>query len=87
MQSLMRLASGTNPKIAMFHASWAPGHNSTDYTRYSSIPPGSEEIYEVTQYQSAYEPYVIMSKRVTWYVQRDSILPRLDLDFQVRRTF
>ena len=62
----MRLTSGPNPKIETFHASWAPGHNSTDYAKYFSIPPGSDEVYEVTQYQSAYEPYVIMSKRGSW---------------------
>ena len=62
----MRLTSGPNPKIETFHASWAPGHNSTDYAKYFSIPPGSGEVYEVTQYQSAYEPYVIMSKRGSW---------------------
>ncbi|KAI0342318.1 hypothetical protein BDW22DRAFT_1440154 [Trametopsis cervina] len=67
---LMRLTSGPTPKIAAFHASWAPGHNSTDYAKYFSIPPGLEEVYEVTQYQSAYEPYVIMSKRVTWCDER-----------------
>ena len=32
------------------------------------MPPGSHTVYKVEQYQSAYEPYVIMSKRVTWYV-------------------
>ncbi|KAJ7668542.1 glycosyltransferase family 49 protein [Mycena polygramma] len=47
-------------KIGMFHASWGPGHSSTDYDRYYSAPPG--EIYKVTNYQSAYEPYVIFKK-------------------------
>ncbi|KAG5639472.1 hypothetical protein H0H81_001594 [Sphagnurus paluster] len=47
-------------RIGMFHASWAPGHNSTDYKKYYAAPPG--EIYKVTQYQSAYEPYVVMKK-------------------------
>lgn len=41
----------------MFHASWAPGHNSTDYERFYAGSPG--EVYQVTGYQSAYEPYVI----------------------------
>ncbi|KAK0212512.1 glycosyltransferase family 49 protein [Desarmillaria ectypa] len=44
-------------QIDMFHASWAPGHNSTDYGRFYAASPG--EVYQVTQYQSAYEPYVI----------------------------
>ena len=38
--------------------------------RYFSIPPGSGEVYRVAQYQSAYEPYVIMSKRVSWCDER-----------------
>ncbi|KAK0460917.1 glycosyltransferase family 49 protein [Desarmillaria tabescens] len=44
-------------QIDMFHASWAPGHNSTDYGRFYAASPG--EVYQVTQYQAAYEPYVI----------------------------
>ena len=52
----------------MFHAAWAPGHNSTDYARYLAQPPGAGVTYRVATYQSAYEPYVIMSKRVPWYV-------------------
>ncbi|EGO00707.1 glycosyltransferase family 49 protein [Serpula lacrymans var. lacrymans S7.3] len=47
-------------KIDMFHRSWAPGHNSTDYARFYSSQPG--EVYKVTQYHSAYEPYVIFKK-------------------------
>ncbi|KAG5647110.1 hypothetical protein DXG03_001481 [Asterophora parasitica] len=47
-------------RLGMFHASWAPGHNSTDYKRYYAAPPG--DVYKVTQYQSAYEPYVIFKK-------------------------
>ena len=66
MQSLVRLATGRKPKITMFHASWAPGHNSTDYPKYLALPAGADEVYKVTTYQSAYEPYVIMSKRVSW---------------------
>ena len=65
---MVRLETGLNPKITMFQASWGPGHNSTDYPRYMSIPAGADEVYKVTTYQSAYEPYVIMSKRVTWCV-------------------
>ena len=51
----------------MFHAFWAPGHNATDYKRFYSSPPG--EVYKVTKYQSAYEPYVIFKKNgPPWYV-------------------
>ncbi|KAH9485472.1 LARGE xylosyl- and glucuronyltransferase 2 [Psilocybe cubensis] len=49
-----------NHRIDMFHASWAPGHNSTDYNHFYSAPSG--EVYKVTRYQSAYEPYVIFKK-------------------------
>ncbi|KAF8678953.1 Glycosyl-transferase for dystroglycan [Rhizoctonia solani] len=47
-------------KIAMFHQSWAPGHNSTDYEHYYAAQPG--EVYRVTTYQKSYEPYVIMRR-------------------------
>ncbi|THU85029.1 hypothetical protein K435DRAFT_926530 [Dendrothele bispora CBS 962.96] len=47
-------------RIDMFHTSWQPGHNSTDYPRYYSASPG--EVYKVTMYQSAYEPYIIFKK-------------------------
>ena len=47
-------------RVDMFHASWVPGHNSTDYKRFYAARPG--EIYKVTQYQSAYEPYVVFNK-------------------------
>ncbi|KAF8222878.1 glycosyltransferase family 49 protein [Tricholoma matsutake] len=47
-------------RIGMFHASWAPGHNNTDYKRYYAARPG--EIYKVASYQSAYEPYIIFKK-------------------------
>ncbi|KAG9220625.1 hypothetical protein CCMSSC00406_0003724 [Pleurotus cornucopiae] len=47
-------------RIGMFHASWGPGHNSTDYPKYYTSKPG--EVYKVTQYQSAYEPYVVFKK-------------------------
>lgn len=70
LQSLIRLAQAHPPKVAPFHAAWAAGHSSTDYMRYFSIPPGSGEVYRVTQYQSGYEPYVIMSKRVSWCDER-----------------
>ncbi|TCD68553.1 hypothetical protein EIP91_010478 [Steccherinum ochraceum] len=69
-ESLLRLINAKPPIIASFHASWAPGHNSTDYARYYSIAPGANEIYKVETYQSAYEPYVITSKRVPWCDER-----------------
>ncbi|KAI0302366.1 glycosyl-transferase for dystroglycan-domain-containing protein [Multifurca ochricompacta] len=47
-------------RIVPFHASFAAGHNSTDYRRFYSAKLG--EIYKVTQYQSAYEPYVVVRK-------------------------
>ena len=67
-QALLKLVVGPDPKISSFHSSWAAGHNSTNYARYYSIPPGENEIYPVTRYQSAYEPYVITSKYVPWSV-------------------
>lgn len=61
-------------RVAMFHASWAPGHNSTDYSRMLfRTSPG--EVYRVgrSQYQPAYEPYVIFRKdhpSVPWCDER-----------------
>ncbi|OCH89878.1 hypothetical protein OBBRIDRAFT_755913 [Obba rivulosa] len=69
-EDLLRLVRTSPPTITSFHASWAPGHNSTDYTRYYSLLPDSGEVYKVTHYQNAYEPYVITSKRVTWCDER-----------------
>ncbi|KAJ3975069.1 glycosyl-transferase for dystroglycan-domain-containing protein [Lentinula raphanica] len=46
--------------LDMFHASWEVGHNSTDYPRYYAAPPG--EVYKVTRYQAAYEPYIVFKK-------------------------
>ncbi|KAF9485941.1 hypothetical protein BDN70DRAFT_822694 [Pholiota conissans] len=47
-------------RITMFHAFWGPGHNASDYQRFYSAPSG--EVYKVTRYQSAYEPYVIVKR-------------------------
>ncbi|KAH9941914.1 glycosyl-transferase for dystroglycan-domain-containing protein [Amylocystis lapponica] len=69
-ESLLRLTRKSPPALAPFHASWAAGHNSTDYPRYDALPPGSGAIYRVTTYQSAYEPYVIVSRRVSWCDER-----------------
>lgn len=54
------LALVKSKHVDVFHASWGPGHSSTDYKKYYSAPPG--DIYKVTQYQSAYEPYVVFKK-------------------------
>ncbi|KAI0041351.1 glycosyltransferase family 49 protein [Auriscalpium vulgare] len=56
--ALLELVRGR--KIAPFHASWALGHNSTDYKRFYGARKG--EMYRVTTYQSAYEPYVIVKR-------------------------
>ncbi|KAG6889925.1 hypothetical protein C0992_003520 [Termitomyces sp. T32_za158] len=47
-------------RLGMFHASWVPGHNSTDYKRFYAAPPG--DVYKITQYTSAYEPYVVIKR-------------------------
>ena len=47
-------------RITPFHASWAPGHNSTDYPRFGAAALG--DVYAVTTYQAAYEPYVIVRR-------------------------
>ncbi|KLO10318.1 hypothetical protein SCHPADRAFT_832679 [Schizopora paradoxa] len=48
-------------RITMFHNSWAPGHNSSDYPRFLfSSRPG--EIYKIKTYQHSYEPYVIFRR-------------------------
>lgn len=47
-------------RVAPFHASFSAGHNSTDYRRFYAAKPG--EIYKVTQYQPAYEPYVVVKR-------------------------
>ncbi|KAI5117209.1 hypothetical protein M0805_003497 [Coniferiporia weirii] len=50
-------------RVAMFHAGWAPGHNSTDYPR-ALFGAGPGEVYRVprARYQPAYEPYVIFAR-------------------------
>ena len=50
----------------MFHAFWSPGHNSTEYKRFYAASAG--DVYKVTRYQSAYEPYIIFRKDgPPWY--------------------
>lgn len=60
---LLRLVE--QDKIGMFHKSWAPGHGSTNYTRYYGAQAG--EVYKVNSYTYAYEPYVIFKKEGTPY--------------------
>ena len=60
-QDLIRLVKEN--KIGMFHKSWAPGHGSTNYTRYYASLPG--EVYRVISYSHSYEPYVIFKKEGT----------------------
>ncbi|KDE05441.1 hypothetical protein MVLG_04235 [Microbotryum lychnidis-dioicae p1A1 Lamole] len=56
-------------KIGMFHKSWAPGHGSTNYTKYYAAKPG--EVYRVTGYTHSYEPYAIFKKEGTpWCDER-----------------
>ncbi|GAA5904347.1 hypothetical protein JCM6882_003202 [Rhodosporidiobolus microsporus] len=56
-------------KIGMFHKSWAPGHGSTNYSRYYEAQPG--EVYRVQGYTHSYEPYVIFKKEGTpWCDER-----------------
>ncbi|GAA6061689.1 hypothetical protein JCM10212_005981 [Sporobolomyces blumeae] len=56
-------------KIGMFHKSWAPGHGSTNYTRYYEAKEG--EVYRATSYTHSYEPYVIFKKEGTpWCDER-----------------
>ncbi|GAA5986683.1 hypothetical protein JCM5350_001451 [Sporobolomyces pararoseus] len=56
-------------KIGMFHKSWAPGHGSTNYTRYYEAEPG--QVYKASGYTHSYEPYVIFKKEGTpWCDER-----------------
>jgi hypothetical protein len=65
IQDLVQLVK--DDKIGMFHKSWAPGHGSTNYTRYYDAKPG--EVYRVQGYTHSYEPYVIFKKEGTpWFV-------------------
>lgn len=65
LQDLVQLVR--DDKIGMFHKSWAPGHGSTNYTRYYDAKPG--EVYRVHGYTHSYEPYVIFKKEGTpWWV-------------------
>ena len=65
-QELLGLVHAEPPRITPFHAAWARGHQSTNYTMYYSIPPGSGQVYRVVKHDSAYEPYAIFSNKATW---------------------
>ncbi|BGO92897.1 hypothetical protein NBRC10512_006087 [Rhodotorula toruloides] len=66
-EGLLQLVN--DDKIGMFHKSWAPGHGSTNYTRYYAAKPG--EVYRVQGYTHSYEPYVIFKKEGTpWCDER-----------------
>ncbi|GBE81042.1 glycosyltransferase family 49 protein [Sparassis crispa] len=69
-ETLLLLTRAAPPLVEPFHAAWAAGHNSTDYAQYDALPPRSGTVYRVTTYQSAYEPYVIVSRRATWCDER-----------------
>ncbi|EKM51362.1 glycosyltransferase family 49 protein [Phanerochaete carnosa HHB-10118-sp] len=47
-------------RLAISHALWAPEHNNSHCAQHLSTPSNSHSLYEyeVTMYQSAYEPYV-----------------------------
>jgi hypothetical protein len=60
-QALVELYNAS--RVAMFHATWAPGHSSTDYERFLfHSPPGA--VYKINQdnYQHSYEPYIIFRR-------------------------
>lgn len=64
LQGLLSLVN--RHRIRIFHASWGPGHNSTEYKRFYAASAG--DVYKVTRYQSAYEPYIIFRKDgPPWY--------------------
>lgn len=73
-QDLVQLVQAD--KIGMFHKSWAPGHGSTNYTRYYDAAPG--EVYRVQGYTHSYEPYVIYKKEGSpWCVSHASLSAEL----------
>ncbi|CAG8758603.1 6349_t:CDS:2, partial [Acaulospora morrowiae] len=53
-------------RIDMFHASWKPGHGSSNYSFWYR----TDKIYEVTKYHYQYEPYVIFPKDSVWCDER-----------------
>ncbi|KAF9650965.1 hypothetical protein BDM02DRAFT_3111271 [Thelephora ganbajun] len=63
---LLSLVHAEPPRITPFHAAWARGHQSTNYTKYYSVPPGSGQVYQVVKHDNAYEPYTIFSNKAVW---------------------
>ncbi|KAF9782387.1 glycosyl-transferase for dystroglycan-domain-containing protein [Thelephora terrestris] len=67
---LLDLVHSDPPKVTPFHVAWARGHQSTNYTKYYSIPPGSGQVYQVLKHDNAYEPYAIFSNKAAWCDER-----------------
>ena len=65
-QELLSLLQANPPRITPFHAAWARGHQSTNYTKYYDTPPGSGQVYQVVKHDNAYEPYTIFSNKAVW---------------------
>jgi glycosyltransferase-like protein LARGE len=54
-------------KLDSFHSSWVQGHGSTNYSKWYT----ADEMYPVSEYDFAYEPYVIYKKEGTpWCDER-----------------
>ncbi|CAG8755905.1 10248_t:CDS:2, partial [Dentiscutata erythropus] len=53
-------------RLVMFHASWKPGHGSSNYDAWHH----TNVLYKVTHYQYQYEPYVIFPKNSAWCDER-----------------
>ena len=66
IQELLSLVHAEPPQVTPFHAAWARGHQSTNYTNYYHTPPGSGQVYRVVGYDNAYEPYTIFSNKAVW---------------------
>ncbi|CAO3652862.1 unnamed protein product [Cunninghamella echinulata] len=58
-QELLQLVE--DEKIDMFHKSWLNGHGSTNYSKWYQTNDPS--LYEVTDYNYSYEPYVIFKRQ------------------------
>ncbi|KAI9306929.1 glycosyl-transferase for dystroglycan-domain-containing protein [Cunninghamella echinulata] len=58
-QQLLQLVE--DEKIDMFHKSWLNGHGSTNYSKWYQTNEPS--LYEVTDYNYSYEPYVIFKRQ------------------------
>jgi len=78
LQELLSLVHAEPPRITPFHAAWARGHQSTNYTKYYSIPPNSGQAYQVVRHDNAYEPYTIFSNKAVWCVLHILLQQRAD---------